>query len=136
MRISDWSSDVCSSDLLRAYRGRGQPAGRGQISILDQRHDRRHAERVRRRRDRDEGKLVARLGRLAQGARSRNGAGDARARAGQGQAQGDRGRAGALRAGRSDERRVGKAGVSTWNYRWVPYTQKKKEITTNTKTIN
>src|SRR3546814_4058746 len=28
MRISDWSSDVCASDLRRPWRRRGQPAGR------------------------------------------------------------------------------------------------------------
>src|SRR3546814_9403278 len=30
MRISDWSSDVCSSDLLEAQTGKGEGVARGQ----------------------------------------------------------------------------------------------------------
>src|SRR3546814_18255971 len=40
-------------------------------------------------------------------------------------------------AARSEERRVGKACVSTWRYRWTPYTQKKTQpYTINTSKIN
>ncbi len=63
---------------LGAYRGRGEPACRRQISILDQRHARRDARRVRRGRDRDQGQLVAGLGRLAAPARLRHRRGSVR----------------------------------------------------------
>src|SRR3546814_9084385 len=48
MRISDWSSDVCSSESLRIYdrRHRGHP-GAGRLQ-LRRRHDRRHGLRARR----------------------------------------------------------------------------------------
>src|SRR3546814_4679094 len=41
MRISDWSSDVCSSDLRRAkseFWGRGSPLGGGRAEIHQHRH--------------------------------------------------------------------------------------------------
>src|SRR3546814_13925403 len=61
MRISDWSSDVCSSDLDRAEQfGRGRAARRH--AEQDQAHDRRDGERgdaVRLDRDR-EGDLLER----------------------------------------------------------------------------
>jgi polyhydroxyalkanoate synthase len=62
-----------------AYRGRGQPAGGGQISILDQRPARRDARRVRRGGPRDQGELVAGLGRMAARTRLGNGRCDRRA---------------------------------------------------------
>src|SRR3546814_17682705 len=33
MRISDWSSDVCSSDLLPAQRGLGARPGQGEVAL-------------------------------------------------------------------------------------------------------
>src|SRR3546814_8593092 len=47
MRISDWSSDVCSSDLLGALEGSGAPfleGGDAFVVILGARHQRLHAE--------------------------------------------------------------------------------------------
>src|SRR3546814_20306321 len=107
MRISDWSSDVCSSDLGFGYRGQqplrlrragGEtvpPAGHhyramwqgpAQVGVQD----------------RDLGAVRAdaafelRLGRL-------------------------------LQHHRSEERRVGKEGVSTCRSRWTPHHEKKKQ---------
>src|SRR3546814_2174441 len=37
MRISDWSSDVCSSDLYQRVRGGGQPRRRGHIAAPEMR---------------------------------------------------------------------------------------------------
>src|SRR3546814_1508221 len=100
MRISDWSSDVCSSDLpadqdLReggdreddggedadAGRGRGH-AGQAFVEHLGQRNRRRLEDQAaEHRRQRDDGED----------------------------------------ADRSEERRVGKEGVSTCRSRWSPY---------------
>src|SRR3546814_17916499 len=109
MHISDWSSDVGSSDLpqedrdprlypggprgsyraarqrlaadgssvgtedfpargLGPYRGGGQPARSGQISILDRRQSGRDARRFYRGRDRTQGQLVAAMDRLERAA--------------------------------------------------------------------
>src|SRR3546814_19305943 len=75
MRISDWSSDVCSSDLFVAGRD-----------------------------DRDA--RTAPHGELPRAAHRRRGD----------------------RAGRSEERRVGKECASTCRYRWSPYHEKKHVI--------
>src|SRR3546814_15043926 len=105
MRIGDWSSDVCSSDLA----GRG--AAGGALPL-----------RTRRSRRRDEGGGAAApaecAGPLAAvvagtGLRRRQGGGD-----------------------RSEERRVGKACVSTGRYRWPPYYSKKKHILSIQNVIN
>src|SRR5204863_276078 len=85
---------------LGAYRRGGQPAGGEQISILDQPGENEDARRIRRGRDRDQGKLVARLGRLAPHDRFDRGCGAARAGAGQGQTRRARGRARELRKGK------------------------------------
>src|SRR3546814_14429028 len=109
MRISDWSSDVCSSDLpahpaVVLRRGRregiqcrpGGPDGLGRYAYGADRH-RRHqrlylpGERQERRAELD-WTLHAR------------------------------------RAGRSEERRVGKEFVSTCRYRWSPYLSKKTKV--------
>ena len=75
--------------------GRGQSAGGSEISVLDQRRaDATTLRRVRRRRKRAQGQLVAGLARLAQEAGLGDGQGRGRADSRQGQAQGDRGRAG------------------------------------------
>src|SRR3546814_18225918 len=113
MRISDWSSDVCSSDLRQLGGGEGDEIGGGQrpevtgtdaeIGLQVRRDDGIHAtEQV--------GQEIA---------------------AGEGKqhAAGDKGRAGPQGA-RSEERRVGKECVSTCRYRWSPYHSKKK-IKTN-----
>src|SRR3546814_8429749 len=92
MRISDWSSDVCSSDLVREAEG----------SLC-------------------EGALLETLshlgGRAELARRARIGAG--------GHRRDDLPRthlaARRYRAGRSEERRVGKEGVSTGRYRWSPF---------------
>src|SRR3546814_16350664 len=99
MRISDWSSDVCSSDLIDdAARAISNDRGVGH-----------HHRRLRRR----GGEL-----KLAEhaGAQLAVGVGDDRADA-------DSARTGAQRIidERSEERRVGKEGVSTCRYRWSPY---------------
>src|SRR3546814_14500830 len=84
MRISDWSSDVCSSDLQAPRLRRAL----------------RQEDRVSNRTD--PGGLIM--------AWTRN---DIAARAAE--------------ELRSEERRVGKEGVSTWRSRWSPYHEKKKE---------
>src|SRR3546814_10596534 len=95
MRISDWSSDVCSSDLRRvegeALRTPAPRPGR------DRRDRRRSVEG-------DCGThQPSSPPRLGEGYRPR--------------------RPGALaRAARTEERRVGKEGVSTCRSRWSPYT--------------
>src|SRR3546814_11343438 len=96
MRISDWSSDVCSSDLAsnppaQALHCRRIGGGREAAALV------RHSSEAYRQRRR----------------------------------QGEEGRA------RSEERRVGKACVSTCRSRWSPYHEKKKhtynvESTSNT----
>src|SRR3546814_15309598 len=145
MRISDWSSDVCSSDLvlwqplLRHRRGGGV--------LLRQ-----EARRTRPRRNGFAGRdpevpvqrqsaVEPRAGagaarRLRAGADGRTGLrvrGGGRRRARRADARQparapDRG-AGALRGrdgASSEERRVGKEWVSTCSYRWSPYTSQKK----------
>src|SRR3546814_13201709 len=100
MRISDCSSDVCSSDFWPLTPPGRQLSGDGRTAILQP-------------------------GRIA--ALSRRGAGCDRH---------DRNARGGARAGggallpdgcdRSEERRVGKEGVSTCRSRWSPYHSKKK----------
>src|SRR3546814_12977249 len=101
MRISDWSSDVCSSDLVRGcwnigYCGLGCPTNAKQSMLvttiptaLDHGMSLLHHARV--------DKLLFDKGRVAGLA------------------------AVALNADRSDERRVGKECVSTCRSRWSPY---------------
>src|SRR3546814_11260212 len=115
MRISDWSSDVCSSDLIdfadhrigidldtieiepRGKARIGEPLGRvgepGRVPV-----------------DREQGDAVGIIG-AARGAR------------------GDDDHVGDMRVGgelRSEGRRGGKEGVSTWRSRWSAYHSKKQ----------
>src|SRR3546814_15837654 len=100
MRISDWSSDVCSSDLLTGQlhqvRGRAVHLAR----VADQAELRIPA--------------LARLDHLDE----RGGRGDVRPF----ERAGDDPRLGIVR---SEERRVGKECVSTCRSRWSPYHSKK-----------
>src|SRR3546814_3584240 len=98
MRISDWSSDVCSSDLDRSHRRRRQ--------------------RLRGARRRGAGPPRPRL--RPHDAPRRRGA-----RRGGG---GRRSAAGGRSVRRSEERRVGKECVSTCRSRWSPYHSKKKPV--------
>src|SRR3546814_14477409 len=89
MRISDWSSDVCSSDLT----GGARPARSSPGSTAGYKSRGEHGEHDR--------------------PRSLHAAEDARRRA--------------VDPLRSEERRVGKACVSTCRSRWSPYDYKKKQ---------
>src|SRR3546814_18706200 len=112
MRISDWSSDVCSSDLLRiedslrvALGAAGQHLPRYQrlagYAVVREPLPRTRLGKYRR----------FLLPQLYRQARDGKAAGEARA----------------LHAeDRSDERRVGKKCVSTGRSRWSPYHYKKK----------
>src|SRR3546814_14140308 len=95
MRISDWSSDVCSSDLFAPeidHLLRRERVIHANHVLLDDRplvQVRRN--KMRRRTDQLHAALMRAMIRL-----------------------------GALEAGRSEERRVGKEGVSTCRSRWSP----------------
>src|SRR3546814_1517901 len=98
MRISDWSSDVCSSDLEEA-----------EIDV-----HRLIACRIRPAGDMAEQRAECGFGRgrgRGQGTAGKFGGGEAR---------GDKADRGAFDIARSEERRVGKAGVSTCRSRWSP----------------
>src|SRR3546814_2673455 len=89
MRISDWSSDVCSSDLGRQNQGivTGYPA----LLVIDKKHRSQHLP-SRYFGLRPRSAVVIRIQNMA-----------------------------AVTDGRSEERRVGKEGVSTCRSRWSPY---------------
>src|SRR3546814_11975945 len=115
MRISDWSSDVCSSDLGAGLRG-------GELLDLDR--GRQPGELgARQRADRkDAGVRAGRLG------RQRTAADERLERGGEGlDTAAQRGGIRNLRRERvrSEERRGGKEGVSTGRYGGVPYHEKK-----------
>src|SRR3546814_15798543 len=101
MRISDWSSDVCSSDLGRDMIGCA--ANHGRTAHPDRRH------RPRRR----DGRRAAALCQARQTAAGRTRLAAVRCRVEK----------------RSEERRGGKE-CGTCRYRWVPYHSKKKTSTT------
>src|SRR3546814_17009912 len=111
MRISDWSSDVCSSDLDRGLhdprrpgmRAGDAPSGPQQHPAAVRRGDEGDARPYQ---DRQPGRSERQLWPV-----------DPR-----GRTQADRGL-------RSEERRVGKECVSTCRSRWSPYHQNKKETT-------
>src|SRR3546814_13761418 len=109
MRISDWSSDVCSSDLVNSSRsayimGSDGKRVRMRTAINDTRG---HIA-----------ELLAKA--LSQGSLDQAlTAADKEKLLPFLKAYGD------LGADRSEERRVGKAGVSTFRYRWAPYHSKK-----------
>src|SRR3546814_12415584 len=94
MRISDWSSDVCSSDLLVVRRLQRGKAGRGDVIWL--RHGRSGDQHS---------ALAAALCIGVPGTAQRSAASDAVA----------------PRARRSEARRVGKECVSTGRSRWSPH---------------
>src|SRR3546814_19593093 len=98
VRISDWSSDVCSSDLGRA------PARAGTNARFHGVERHLHLARGLARRPDDP---------VRHAGGDLRGPGDRRPR----------------RAGRSEERRVGKECVSTCRSRWSPYNLKKKLTT-------
>src|SRR3546814_13395593 len=104
MRISDWSSDVCSSDLLAVREHERGERGAGLAFVAGE--DRRHA-------------------RVGAGEALAVCAGDERLRVG----RGDDGLLGLGLRGRirSEERRVGKECVSTRRSRWAPYLSNKKK---------
>src|SRR3546814_16303794 len=105
MRISDWSSDVCSSDLAPCRRARRDepdsahprrcPHGGLAAALCSDRLDHRRLPADR----------AANRGDLADPARFR-----------------------LPDPGRSEERRVGKECVSTCRSRWSPYHKKKKQV--------
>src|SRR3546814_14220638 len=109
MRISDWSSDVCSSDLLDVRADVGALAGKGQHDVLGQESTT------------EDGPGLAALGRGAGTAYDHERVtledrllGHVRdAVTGQSHVAHD--------WGRSEERRVGKECVSTCRSRWSPY---------------
>src|SRR3546814_11599975 len=102
MRISDWSSDVCSSDLLakmvmpEAWRQERKNGDRKQHA-----DERRHIDQA------QFGAVDMRRSRRRRGCRSRSN---------------DK--------ARSEERRVGKECVSTWRSRWWAYHENKKKRNT------
>src|SRR3546814_14296752 len=110
MRISDWSSDVCSSDLLRC--------AASWRSSLDLRTERGLG-------------LAIKLGTMDHGfvapENRRRTLGEGRA-----QAESEKPRScgwGSMAgAARSEERRVGIEGGSAWRSRWWPYNSNKKKI--------
>src|SRR3546814_14489283 len=114
MRISDWSSDVCSSDLVARVQPEGEPRVRAVTLGL-------HL-------DRDEGGVVDRDSQLLGGRHQHIAAvGLAPQDGGEQPHQFGAGYRTALMEPRSEERRVGKVCVSTFRSRWSPYHKKKKE---------
>src|SRR3546814_16952932 len=102
MRISDWSSDVCSSDLKGVLRLGEDLDQRLIVEILQRCDDRKAADEFG---DQTEFQQILRLA-LAQKLPCAAFLG----RCGMG-----------AKADRSEERRVGKEGVSTCRSRWAPY---------------
>src|SRR3546814_14920357 len=105
MRISDWSSDVCSSDLLRAASPSGDLATisrNGTFFILPNGQGRNWMKRP------------------ASGAMTSSPSSDRTLIPQQ--------RSRISQSRRSEERRVGKECVSTCRSRWSPYHEKKKTI--------
>src|SRR3546814_13958360 len=109
LRISDWSSDVCSSDLTaQLQRGKPQP-------FLE------YLGGIRRHRPCSH---PADILMMRHGAAERNEFALAEYR----HHDTDIGKMCPAKIGRSEERRVGKACVSTCRSRWSPYHEKKKNI--------
>src|SRR3546814_17398456 len=115
MRISDWSSDVCSSDLAVTIRFGSRPTRwmLAASSGIDMRGVLRTLRPVGRDTSRDRGPGIRFL--LGSAASSST-AGAALAVAWM-----------AWASVSSEERRVGKDGVSTWRVKWEPDHQKKKK---------
>src|SRR3546814_17476625 len=117
MRMSDWSSDVCSSDL-------NQLTDR-QLAFDDQLGPEKQ--------DKDADQLLDQLDALLADvgqAGDTKGGGDVASELvvpGAGDARiNRRGLDRTDAVARSEERRVGKGGVSTWRSRWAPYLSKKE----------
>src|SRR3546814_14949628 len=141
MRISDWSSDVCSSDLCQEVRERGadvaepEDAERGALLLtaVPPRHvgcaDREGAAGEPQSQRTDQKHLVARCAchqPCRRGGDQHHGgideaAADAVRQDAERQARQSAGQ------DRSEERRVGKEGVSKGRSGWVPYHKKKKK---------
>src|SRR3546814_15244052 len=103
MRISDWSSDVCSSDLADLSRGPAHRSGIGQLEVGEAVHP-----------------LLDRHGELETGQVRAQAAVDAEAERG-------------VAVFRSSEaRRGGKECVSTCRQRWSPYPHTTNKLTTTT----
>src|SRR3546814_13920642 len=110
MRISDWSSDVCSSDLQPAHERRGQGREHGQgmdVALVEDRQDHVHHEHGERHQEREVAHRAAEGEGLAMELCAERGRHDG-----------------------SAERRVGQECVSTCRYRWAPYHEKKTYKTT------
>src|SRR3546814_15835967 len=110
MRISDWSSDVCSSDLLAASLDPDRPLSRGFARVMD-------------------GDRLVSSAAAAQAAgqvtlKFKDGEVDAdiseRLEKSAGTATSKTSKARPSSSGRSEERRVGKAVASTCRFRWSP----------------
>src|SRR3546814_11085747 len=97
MRISDWSSDVCSSDLVRRHVARDRQMILRRLQVLAERQ---HVDVVRTQIAHD--------------------VFDFRNRLAEAEHQAGFGRYVRMHA-RSEERRVGKESVSTCSSRWPPY---------------
>src|SRR3546814_20789495 len=133
MRISDWSSDVCSSDLIGEHSARFRPLRAGIIKIGKGREQRRVAL------DRRKAEMAIHRGSALQQPLERLPAKPQRSRKSDRGPQriaaahrlGERQYAGLVdteldrlyraRGHRSEERRVGKEWVSTCRSRWRPY---------------
>src|SRR3546814_11935465 len=102
MRISDWSSDVCSSDLAQGHRAAVAPG-----AVAGEFRPRRRAG-------------IEETGRRALALRGEPGGAIGIAAEQCGAAAGVE-RGAEVQVGRSEERRVGKECVSTCRYRWAPY---------------
>src|SRR3546814_14816662 len=101
MRISDWSSDVCSSDLARRLDGFNAPTVWHEFTPLANKHS------------------AVNLGQGFPNWECADFAKDAADKAIRGDFN--------QYTRRSEERRVGKECVSTCRYRWSPYNSKKKK---------
>src|SRR3546814_12279623 len=106
MRISDWSSDVCSSDLAMFGR-QDEPAASRAFDIGAGLSEPIGSVKI--------GGALARRGLLRDATDQKNRLVHDETSKGQGK--------------RSEERRVGKEWVSTCRYRWSPYHEKKKKDT-------
>src|SRR3546814_12816497 len=120
MRISDWSSDVCSSDLLR------ESWSQALLSGDDSAVDAVEAETLRCGRDRDRLALLREdLQRRLEDARQAEDAAAAEGTVEAAEAAYQKARR--LIEKRSEERRVGTECVSTCRSRWSPYHRKTKK---------